>query len=140
MLIRSTVVQYLTITLLSIAMVSSVTNAATSPSRSNGTTNNFGKSATKDTASSATNGEQGANTVIFENYQKCYATLISDFVGSPEDEIIARKVTIKKFCRAVSLAKNQKKFHDCYNSNLKSGNDIDAIIAECTSANDKPDR
>ncbi len=139
MFIRSLSATSLAITLLFIAVASTVTHAASSPSRSTGSSN-FGKSNTKDTASPAVAGEQGANTVIFENYQKCYATLISDYAGSPEEEITARKVSLKKFCRAVSQAKNQKKFYDCYNSNLKSGNELDAIIAECSANNEKPDR
>ncbi len=127
----------------------SASHASSLPSRSSGNADNYGNSSAnsnktmnaKDTKSSAANNKiQEATVKIFENYQHCYATLISDFVGAPMEEITARKVSIKKFCRSISQVKYQKKFSQCYNTNLQSGNDLDTIIAECLADNDKPEK
>lgn len=74
------------------------------------------------------------NPVLFENYQKCYATLISDVIVSAADELESRKQTIKKYCRAIANAKNQKKFSDCFSETTKKNSTatIDSVIKECT--------
>jgi len=139
-------IRSIVITSLAATLIYTVSFASSLPSRSSGSADNFAANSnktmnSKDTKSAAPNTrEQEATAKIFENYQHCYATLISDFVESPAEVINARKVTIKKFCRSIAQVKYQKKFSECYTSNLKSGNELDTIIAECLADNDKPSR
>ncbi len=81
--------------------------------------------------------ETEPNPLLYENYQQCYASLISDVIGRPAEEVDARKSTIKKYCKTMSRVKYQKRFSDCFNSSMGSGNSIDLIIDGCTSSNDK---
>jgi hypothetical protein len=90
-------------------------------------------------APAADNAEQKEpNPILYENYQQCYASLISDVVDRPTEVFDARKATIKKYCRAISTSKYQKRFSDCFNSKINSGNSLDSIISDCVSSNDKP--
>ena len=81
--------------------------------------------------------EAEPNPILYENYQQCYASLISDVIGRPAEEVDARKSTIKKYCKTMSRVKYQKRFSDCFNSNMGSSNGIDIIIDGCISSNDK---
>jgi hypothetical protein len=78
------------------------------------------------------------NPILYENYQQCYVSLISDVVGKPAQEVDARKATIKKYCRTITNVKYQRKFSDCFNASINSGNDLDVIIKECVLNNEKP--
>ena len=126
-------------------------SAASFPSGSGSGANSFGNpapSATKQMnptknqdngAPAAESKEQKeANPILYENYQQCYASLISEVIGRPDEEIDARKSIIKKYCKAISRAKYQKKFSDCFNARVTSGSTMDAIIEECVSSNDYP--
>jgi hypothetical protein len=82
------------------------------------------------------------NTQIFENYPKCYGTLISDGISRSEAELEMRKMVIKKFCRGIVNVKNQRKFSDCFyaamgSNNYTSSGDIDAVVEKCAAATDK---
>ena len=108
-------------------------NPASSTNKQKNILNNQGSK-----APAADNAEQKEpNPILYENYQQCYASLISDYVGRSNEEIDARKVTIKKYCRAITNVKYQKRFSDCFNGNIGSGNRPDDIINECISSNDK---
>ena len=129
----------------------SVSSAASSSLGNGSNTNSFGNSASSTTTQKNISGKQDkvapatentetkeANPILYENYQQCYATLIPDVVGRPQAEVDARKATIKKYCRAISMVKYQKRFSDCFNAQINSGNDIDVLTRECVSSNDKP--
>ena len=94
----------------------------------------------QDNKASATDSaeQKEPNPILYENYQQCYASHITDFIGRPSEEVDARKVTIKKYCRAISVVKYQKRFSDCFNGNMGSGNRLDDIINDCVSCNNKP--
>jgi hypothetical protein len=111
-----------TIVLLFTTTAYTVIYAASIPAGSNSKTSTFGNPASStnkqnnilnnndNKASAADNLEKKElNTIMYENYQQCYASLISDYVGRTTEEIDARKVTIKKYCRAITNAKYQKK-------------------------------
>jgi hypothetical protein len=101
------------------------------------TTNQMKTSGSQDSAATEDKEQQEPNPILYENYQQCFASLISDVVGRPLEEFEGRKLTIKKYCRAISTVKYQKRFSDCFNSQIKSGNNIDLIISDCVSSNEK---
>jgi hypothetical protein len=133
-MIRHSMVIYFTFILL---LINTGASCAASSQFGNGSnTNSFGKGApaTENTA------PKEANPILYENYQQCYASLISDIVGRPQAEVDARKATIKKYCRAISMVKYQKRFSDCFNSQINSGNNLDSIISDCVGSNEKPQK
>ena len=150
-MIRHSIVIYFSVFLVLINVGAS---CAASSSFGNGSnTNSFGTTAPSTTTQKNILGNQDkgapatentapkeANPILYENYQQCYASLISDIVGRPQAEVDARKATIKKYCRAISMVKYQKRFSDCFNSQINSGNNLDSIISECVGSNEKPQK
>jgi hypothetical protein len=125
--------------------------AASFPGGSGSSSNSFGNPASSASTQMKNLGNQDknatppeekeqkeANPILYENYQQCYASLISDVIGRPAEEFDARKTSIKKYCKAMSKVKYQKRFFDCYNNSTNSGNGIDSIIDECISRNEIP--
>ena len=148
---RHSMVIYYSFVLLLVTI--SVSSAASSSFGNGSNTNSFGNSASSTTTQKNISGKQDkgapatentepkeANPILYENYQQCYATLIPDVAGRPQAEVDARKATIKKYCRAISMVKYQKRFSDCFNAQINSGNDIDVLIKECVSSNEKPQK
>ena len=137
----------------SVVTISAEANLAFSGSLPSGSNTSVGNpSSTNKYKSKSTNQESDVsgsdnaatktNLVLFENYQACYATLISDVVGRPLEEFEARKLTIKKYCRGIVNVKKQKKFSECFSAAMNrnvytSNSDIDSDIINCTIDNDK---
>ena len=115
---------------------SSTSTSGGPASSTNNQRNILNKQDNKDSVTESTE-QKEPNPVLYDNYQQCYASLISDAVGRPAQEFDARKVTIKKYFKALSNAKYQKKFSDCFNANINSSNELDVIIEKCVLTNDK---